>query len=435
MALLAAAERGDTAAVAAMLDREPALLGRRGLLPGHVGLRTALHFGVHHENVVRELLARGADPNVRDEGDDAYPLHFAAEQGELAIVRLLVEAGGDPFGDGTFHLLDAPGWATCFETSYHPEVTRFLLERGAPLTLFPAVALGETAAIARLAAQGEDLDRRMDEQANQRRTALHLAVLKKQPGSLAALLDSGADPNLEDAAGLTPLDQAALQGEQEIAGRLLAAGAALRLPSAILLDRTAELELILDADPEVVRDDRMWARLLVRAAGRGSAAQVERLLVAAQRHRAGLSIVNLAADAEVATDGAGGYTALHAAAGAGNDEVVAVLLRHGASPRARDGRYCGTPAGWARHFGHAATAELLLAADVDIFDAIDADRGDLVARALDRDPEAMDRPSGPTSLPARRRSAAKPSWPAPECLPLEWAITLGRGSSGTPSRC
>ena len=45
---------------------------------------------------------------------------------------------------------------------------------------------------------------------------MHLAVVKKQPASLAALIDLGADLNLEDAVGLTPLDQAALDGEDEM---------------------------------------------------------------------------------------------------------------------------------------------------------------------------------------------------------------------------
>ncbi len=67
-ALLAAAARGDAAAVAGVLDRHPDIIDERGLLPGHTGLRTALHFGIEHESVVECLLDRGADPNIRDEG-------------------------------------------------------------------------------------------------------------------------------------------------------------------------------------------------------------------------------------------------------------------------------------------------------------------------------------------------------------------------------
>ena len=84
-ALLAAAARGDATAVAAILDEHPGLVNERGLLTGHTGLRTALHFGVSHEAVVKTLLDRGADPNIRDEGDNAFPIHFAAERGDLPI--------------------------------------------------------------------------------------------------------------------------------------------------------------------------------------------------------------------------------------------------------------------------------------------------------------------------------------------------------------
>jgi len=124
-ALLAAADRGDAAAVAAILDKEPEIVNERGLLPGHTGLRTALHFGVHHEAVVRELLSR-ADPSIRDEGDNAYPIHFAAERGELPIVKLLIEHSADPIGAGTTHLLDVLGWAVCFNNIMQVEVARYL---------------------------------------------------------------------------------------------------------------------------------------------------------------------------------------------------------------------------------------------------------------------------------------------------------------------
>ena len=58
-------------------------------------------------------------------------------------------------------------------------------------------------------------------------------------------------------------------------------------------------------------------------------------------------------------DGAAGYSALHAAAFRGNRDAVELLLRHGASVTARDGRYGGTPAGWAKYAGHAELAALI----------------------------------------------------------------------------
>ena len=57
-------------------------------------LKAAVDFG-HHE-LVRRLLAQGADVNGRGNGPAAEtPLHSAAWNGDLAMVRLLVEAGAD----------------------------------------------------------------------------------------------------------------------------------------------------------------------------------------------------------------------------------------------------------------------------------------------------------------------------------------------------
>jgi ankyrin repeat protein len=420
-ALLAAAAGGDATTVAAILDEHSGLVNERGLLTGHTGLRTALHFGVSHEAVVKTLLDRGADPNIRDEGDNAFPIHFAAERGDLPIVKLLIEHGADPIGAATGHELDVLGWAVCFEYATHVEVARYLLAHGARYTPFSAVALGEAGVIRELAQSGVDLNRRMD-RTNHRRTALHLAVVKKQPASLAALIDLGADLNLEDAVGLTPLDHAALNGEDEMARLLIDGGASITLPAAIALERTDQIERLVRANPDILgpTNNRQWARLVVHASARASGRVMDTLLRTVMRHRAGLTIVNMEDDAETAVDGAAGYTALHAAAFHGNNEAAGVLLKHGANPRARDRKYCGTPAGWARYARHTATANLILEADVDLFDAIDFDHADRIRQILDRDPGAIDRPF---KAYASCGSRAGQWWPEPDCTPLDWATT------------
>jgi ankyrin repeat protein len=55
---------------------------------------------------------RGADLNARDTGDNAYPLHFAAANGHLDVVRALLDAGGDVHGVGDVHEADVIGWVT-----------------------------------------------------------------------------------------------------------------------------------------------------------------------------------------------------------------------------------------------------------------------------------------------------------------------------------
>ncbi len=422
--LLTAAARGDASTVAAIVDAHPATINERGTLPGHTGLRTALHFGVKHEAVVSTLLDRGANPNIRDEGDNAYPIHFAAESGDMAVVRLLIEHGADATGAGTGHELDVLGWAVCFDYATHVDVARFLLAHGARHSLFSAVAMGDAAAIRELATAGADLNQRMD-RTNHRRTALHLAVVKTQPAALATLIELGADPNIEDAVGLTPLDQAALNGESEMTRLLIDAGAAVSLPAAIVLGREEDLERLVREDPELMSttDNRRWARLLVHASGRAPARVLETLLRTVMRHRAGLSIVNMEDDEDTAVDGTAGYTPLHAAAFHGNNDAVRILLQHGANPRMRDGKYCGTPAGWAAHAGHTATANLILEADVDLFDAITFDRSDRIGDILDRDPGAIDRPfKAYASCPSRDGQW----WPRADCTPLEWATSQGK---------
>jgi ankyrin repeat protein len=421
--LLHAAGTGDTARVAAILDVNPELVNARGAI-GDSGLRTALHFGSGHEAVVRLLLERGADPNIRDEGDNAYPLHFAAERGDLAIVKLLVEHGADPIGAGTTHELDAVGWAVGFDYAHKIEVAEYLLAHGARHSLVTAVAMGEVDAIRLRATAGADLDQRMD-RTNRRRTPLHLAVVKKQPGALAVLLELGADPNLEDATGMTPLDLAAMAGDIVSSERLLAHGARMTLPAAVALGRIDEVERLVREHPEIVSmtSRERWGRLVVHASERASGRALDALLTTLTRLRGGLSVVNVEGDIDMAADGVSGYTPLHAAAFHGNRETVEVLLRHGADVRRRDGRWCATPAGWADYAGHHDVRDRILDADIDIFDAIDFDRADRVEALLDRDPEALARPfKAYASLPS------KPDqwWPTPEMLPCEWAISRNK---------
>jgi ankyrin repeat protein len=48
-----------------------------------------------HLVVAQRLLARGADPNVKD-GKGSLPLHAAADGGYLELVRFLLPRTGDP---------------------------------------------------------------------------------------------------------------------------------------------------------------------------------------------------------------------------------------------------------------------------------------------------------------------------------------------------
>ena len=416
-ALLAAAERGDAERVVGLLEQWPDIVNERAVLPAHTGRRTALHFAMNSasEVVTDALLARGADPNIRDDGDNATPLHFAAEQGQLGIVRRLIEHGADPIGTGDMHGLEIIGWAACFAGEPKWEVVEYLLAHGGRHNLLSAVATGAVQDIAAAAGRDpESLSRPMD-RANLHRRPLHLAVVKDQPESLAALLALGADIEAEDAAGLTPLDQAALHGRGAMADSLLARGAKVRLPAAVALDRPADVARILAEDPGMLRPGGRWDRLILRAAERSGAATIEALI------RAGAS-VHVRDSHRTSVDGTHGYTALHAAAFHGNNEAIRVLLRHGASPSVREDNYWATPAGWANCAYHADSRDLILEGPIDIFEAIVFDRTGRLDEILARDPDALERPFGQYVTGERKpRFDLDPAW-----TPLLFAVARGK---------
>jgi ankyrin repeat protein len=351
-------------------------------------MRTALHFATNgpHAAIMEQLLARGADPNIRCEGDWAFPLHFVAERGRLDLVRLLTEHGADPIGAGDYHELEVIGWATAFE-NVEPgrELVDYLLAHGARHNIFSAVATGDVDAIRQLAATTPgDVEKRMD-LTNHRRRPTHLAVVKQQQGALTTLLELGADPNTLDESSLTPLDQAVLSGQLALAQLLVDRGADLTLAAAVILERNDDVERLLAKDPEGLRPGHRWGTLIVRAAEYASDRTVARLL------QLGAS-ADAVDDTKTSVDGTGRYTALHAAAWRGNTETVRSLLAHGANPRIRDDKYCGTPAGWAAYAGHKETRDLILTGPIDIFDAISFDAIDRIDEIVQRDIDTLNRP-------------------------------------------
>jgi ankyrin repeat protein len=382
--LLDAAGRGDLARINAIIDADPELINETG----GPGVRTVLHAaaGAQREDSVKLLLERGANPNIRCESDNAFPLHFAAEKQNFPIIRLLVEHGADCGGGGDYHELGVIGWATAWEyIDARPEIVDYLLAHGAHHNIFSAVAVGDAQAIRDIVARSPaELERRRDP-ASRRRMPLHLAVMKKQPESLATLLELGANTESLDEAFLTPLDQAALLGQKEMAKILIDRGAKIRLPSAIALQRSDDVDRLLRREPDSLKPGGRWERLIIRTAERSSGEVIDALI------RAGAD-VNVRDDPKTAVDSTSGYTALHAAAFHGNLSAVEVLLKHGADVTVREEKYRGTPAGWANYAGHTAARDMILRGKVDIMEAVENELTHRVGEILAEDPGALDRP-------------------------------------------
>lgn len=383
-ALREAAGAGDVPRTKELLDAYPQIIDERG----GPGVRTALHFAVFggRQDAIKLLLERGANPNIRCEGDYAYPLHFAAEKQQFEIIRLLVEHGADPIGEGDYHELGVLGWLTAWETiEADPKIVKYLLAHGARHNIFSAVATGAIDAIREIVRKmPSDLERRM-ELTNKRRYPLHLAAVKKQPESVRTLLDLGANIESLDESAFTPLDQAALLGSTTIAELLISRGAKIRLPAAIGLNRAEDIARLLRSEPDSLKPGKRWGNLIVRAAERSSGEIVERLI------RAGAD-VNVRDNPKTAVDNTSGYTPLHAAAFNGNVSAVKVLLAAGANITAREEKYHGTPASWAAYAGHAEVHQSIIQGPVDLFEAIENGLHKRIEEILDADRHALERP-------------------------------------------
>lgn len=405
-----AAGKGDLARLTALLDAHPELIDERG----GEGVRTALHQAVfgNGEAAVKLLLERGANPNIRCEGDNAYPLHFAVEKHRFPIIRLLVEHGADTIGEGDYHELGVIGWATAWDyTQATPEIVAYLLAHGARHNIFSAVAMGAANVIRELVARTpNDLERRMNG-TRMRSMPLHLAVMKNQAASVTTLLDLGANTESLDEAGFSALDLAAIDGRHDLAQVLLERGAKVRLPAAVALHRSADVERLLVRDPGTLKPGGRWRNLIVRASERAPGDVIEMLI------RNGAS-VNARDDPKTSIDATSGYTPLHAAAWHGNLSAIDVLMKHGADVRAREEKYHGTPAGWADYAGHKEARDLILRGPIDIIEAIQYDMAQRVKAVLEEDPAALNRVFGDYGL--------IPWNAAPWHTPLAYAVARGR---------
>jgi ankyrin repeat protein len=120
-----AAAFGRTARLEALLDEEPALVDAYAP-DGFFPLGLAAFFG--HEEAVRVLLARGANPNLAARNAmKVAAIHAASAAGSLAIARLLVDAGAD------VNAVQQAGFTPLHAAamSGRADLARLFLERGA----------------------------------------------------------------------------------------------------------------------------------------------------------------------------------------------------------------------------------------------------------------------------------------------------------------
>jgi ankyrin repeat protein len=345
-AILDAAEHGRTDELDRLLDAHPDLIDARG---GNFQKQTALHKAAwrNRQACVRLLLERGASVRIRDYGDNAYALHFAAEAADLEIVEMLVEAGADVIGEGDDHQLGVLGWATCL-SGVREEVAEYLLRDGAELDLWSAIALDRADDVRDLVARDTSrLGLRMSRSEHDR-TPLHHAAAKNRPKIVRLLLDLGADPHATDATGATPLTAAAREyADPSIVSMLLEAGAKLDFISALSLERYELAEAMLSEDPSRIGPQGRDTIALHLSAEKKNEEAVRWLIA----HGVDVNAKRMLWDCN--------YTALHVTAANGAIEIARMLMNAGGDPDIHDDKYDATVLGWAEFCGQDQVALLI----------------------------------------------------------------------------
>jgi uncharacterized protein len=192
--LLAAAARGDAAQIRILIGKgeNPDSRDDYGRTPLHVAV-----FGGHHE-AMRALASAGANPNALER--DRYDIvTIAAVANDVPTLKLALELGAKATNitsryDGTALIAAAH--------LGHAEVVRILIRAGAPLD--HVNNLGWTALIESIVL-GDGGPRHTD--------------------TLKALVEAGANVNLPDRNGQTPLSLARARGYQSMVKLLMQAGA------------------------------------------------------------------------------------------------------------------------------------------------------------------------------------------------------------------
>lgn len=352
---LARVRAGDPGSVDELREHHPEALSPSDVRLADAQLAMARAYGfaswarlVHH---VRGVVLRQAiwdrdtqtvdrivaeDPSAASEagphprwGGDPTALHVAAERGDAAVVRRLLEAGADPDGGDSDY-----GWTPLQLSAHwnHGEAAAVLRQHGARVDVFAAALLGDDDTLRAMLKERPTL---ASTPGLNGASPLHVATTA---ATAALLLEHGAPIDEVDRMGNTPVDSALGRGDRclPVVFLLVQRGSPAsvqQLAALGLIDRLAEA---VETDPACLAS--------VRNIGVNAVAGTP-LHAAAHHGRCDVVAWLLQRGADPNARANAGQTPLHLSR---DQATAAALIAGGADPTATDGEHHTTPLVWAR---------------------------------------------------------------------------------------
>lgn len=204
-----------------------------------------------------KVLVQHDESLIRNQdADGRTPLHDAAERGNAILVDVFCEHGAlldQPDGRGNTPL-DLAMHAGPWKTSASQTCIEILLAGGATVDAWKSAAIGDVSRLRDFLANGELGVNDLNEFG---RSMLYEAAHNNHSGIVVELLTSGADPNVTNSDGQTPLSTACLHSlsqecDIELIEALLNAGGKPTIESSIIMEDLALLNEILNARMELL---------------------------------------------------------------------------------------------------------------------------------------------------------------------------------------
>ena len=320
-----------------------------------------------------------ADGKYTSAGSPLAAFIMAAGAGDLAAVKLFVQAEVDKEGQAIIHLAGIGRSRTALHAAArggHRAVVTYLLGQGASVSstdgyedtpLHSAVEAGNLLMVRELVGQGASVDAKNTAS----ETPLHFAVTYGHLLIVKYLEGQGADLTIASSDGLTPWALAKLWGSSTAIVTFLDSTTARAFVDSAGAGNLEVVKSLVTAGMPVETKveyyggrsslgEPSWTALL-RAAWKGHLAVVEYLIEQEADVDAGTAIfIN-----GWALNMAYGESALYLAAEAGHAAVVKVLLAAGATVDARN-YYAYTPLHRAALFGHLAIVQYLISYGADV---------------------------------------------------------------------